>query len=255
LCADAGKRKFTLDLCGQSWEVSIDGEEICGVHLPFIKEVVKRSGTEEERFIIFLAGPPGSGKSTLASLWRVLALEEMSLDLLVLPLDGFHFSNSNLESKKIIREGSLVSLRSIKGAPETYDVARFGEKLRRLAEGEGLWWPLYDRALHEPLPDALEVRRSHRFCLIEGNYLLLDEPVWRDLSPFSSIKVFIETPEEICRKRTLARHIRGGKTPEEALQHYLRTDLANYRRIMEKRLEPDVIFRSSGERVDGPFWK
>ncbi len=253
--ADRRKRRFLLELSGQKWEVFVAPTEISEVHLSFLRQVFDRRKAKSTRFIIFLAGPPGSGKSTIGCLWRLLSLEEMGRSLLVLPLDGFHFSNSYLDSRKILLGDNIVSLRSIKGAPETYDVYRFSDHLKRLAEGKGLSWPIYDRILHEPVEDAVKIRKSQRFCLIEGNYLLLDEAVWRDLAHFSSLKVFIETPEEICRRRTLARHIRGGKSPEDALQHYLRTDLRNYRRIVKNRLEADVTFRSTEERINGPFWK
>lgn len=123
------------------------------------------------RFLVAIAGPPASGKSTLAT----RLAQDIGQGSKVVAMDGFHRDNDWLDAH---------GLRDRKGAPETFDVAAFTELLEILAASEGGDVPGFDRDRDCVVPAMDRVAASDRILLIEGNYLLLDRPGWRDLENF-----------------------------------------------------------------------
>ncbi len=174
---------------------------------------------------------PGSGRG-----------QEKELAVLV-PMDGFHFSNARLEQ---------LNRRQRKGAPDTFDVDGYLALLRRLREEPqskhgnrdvSIPFPVYDRDLHEPVlrPGQHAVAAHHRIVITEGNYLLLDESPWSQLADLLDVCWFLDTTLEQSREWILARHIRGGRSPQDAAAHYERCDLANARLVHEKMRRPDRV--------------
>ena len=170
---------FTLDLAGFRTCISVARRELEGLHLPLLAELGSRL-KRSDRIIVLLAGPPGSGKMTLAALWEELG---RSVPVQALPMDGFHLPNVELDTRTTVWDGVTVPLRRIKGSLETFDLPALLTDLGGLRRGEVLKWPRYDRTLHDPVPGALEVGERGAL-IVEGNYLLLDEPGWRDLRSF-----------------------------------------------------------------------
>jgi pantothenate kinase len=241
---------FTLDLAGQRWDVDIPSEELESVHLPLVKDMIRKAMTQKERVLVFLAGPPGSGKTTLGALWELLARErDFQVNVQTLPMDGFHFPNAELDARTILRKGERCSLRRLKGSPESYDLPMLTRTLHDVCEGRELTWPKYDRSIHDPVPDAIPVIPTG-VLIIEGNYLLLDEPGWRDLTHMADLTIFIECDEALVRQDVLARAQRGGRSHQDAIQHYEFNDQPNRERIMQHRLESDIVLRiEAGRRV------
>ncbi len=234
---------FSLDLAGQNWAVRISRDELEDVHLPLLQRFARESASRTGRCLVLLAGPPGSGKTTLGALWEILAetrVPEVSIQ--TLPMDGFHYPNRVLDSETIVRDGQVLPLRKIKGAPESFDLERFTEALRSLPEGKDLYWPKYDRQIHDPIPDAIPVP-SQGILLIEGNYVLLDEAGWRELKGVADLSIFVECDESFARERVLARLQRGGRTYEDALRHYEFNDLRNWERVMRHRTKNDIVLQ------------
>lgn len=216
--------------------------------------LVERATSSTRRFIVGIAGIGGAGKSTLAA--RLLASvnhvavatcdtrsAERQIAVLV-PMDGFHFANAMLER---------LNRRQRKGAPDTFDVHAYLALLRQLRgtsadAGNGpapIPFPIYDRALHEPVlqPEQNAVMLHHRIVITEGNYLLLDEPPWTQLADLLDECWLLDTPFERSRDWILARHVRGGRSPQDAAAHYERCDLANARLVREKLRQPERVLR------------
>ncbi len=187
------------------------------------------------RVVVAVAGIPGSGKSTLcesvAESWNKSAPGIAR----VVPMDGFHLPNAVLDAR---------GLRKRKGSPESFDLAAFRALAERLGDsGESVVFPIYDRALHEPVlrdEPGQRIDTACRIVLVEGNYVLLDEPGWRDLAPLWSLKCFLNVPLEQARTDVIARHIRGGRTTESALANYEGNDLPNAQRILDHMVKPDL---------------
>lgn len=241
---------FGLDLAGQHWDVQIAREELEQVHLPLLHRFSQESAAHPERCLVLLAGPPGSGKTTLGALWESLAeTHAPDLSIRTLPMDGFHYPNRVLDAETIVRDGQSIPLRKIKGAPESYDLPRFTASVQAIAEGRPVSWPKYDRQIHDPIPDAIAVPEQG-LLLVEGNYVLLDEAGWRDLSRLAALTIFVECAESFARARVLARLQRGGRSAESAMRHYEFNDFRNWERVMQRRVESNIVLRvRDGQRL------
>jgi len=224
--------RLNLNVAGFDQDLEIPDDEFKSRYRPLVEAILKLDDGSDGRKIVFLAGPPGCGKSTLAAAVGALAGGLYHKTVTVLPMDGFHFPNAYLDAH---------GLRHRKGAPESYDRVRFADALRRLHQGEKLAWPVYDRNIHDPVPDAVPVPPKGIF-IVEGNYLLLDEPGWRELGHLADLKVFIMGVEEALVDRLIGRHVRGGKTPDQARDWVNRLDRENIRRVLASRRTPDREF-------------
>jgi hypothetical protein len=162
-------------------------------------------------------------------------------------MDGFHRPNAYLDSTQVERDGCSVPLRAIKGEPLSFDLGLLQGGLRRLKAGSALRWPAYDRRLHDPVEGAIEVPLSG-VCVVEGNYLLLDEPGWRDLAALADFKIFLDCPEPVLRADKIARLVRGGRSCSSALSHYASVDRLNLERICRHRMPADITLRVDEER-------
>lgn len=179
------------------------------------------------RHYAFLAAPPGAGKSTLA----VLLENALSPALQCVGLDGFHLPQTELEARNVRGlDGRPVPLATIKGAPETFNLPALTQTLERGLR-ENVTWPRYDRTLHDIVLDGPELSADH--VLVEGNWLLLDEPGWREIARFASFTIFMSAPEPLLRQRLVQRKVRGGLTLEAADEFYKQSDGPNVRRVLD----------------------
>ena len=190
------------------------------------------------RRLIFLAAPPGAGKSTLGKVLEALSGEQLQC----LSIDGFHRTNAELEKLVIDRPEGAVRGRDIKGAPETYDLGKLEKKLRELREntsgGSPVLFPVYDRNLHDPVPDAEKVTAP--VILLEGNWLLYQGSGWERLRKYADLTIFLDAEEELLREDLIARKMRGGRTRAEAEAWYDSTDGPNIRKARTNRAAADL---------------
>lgn len=183
------------------------------------------------RIIAGFAGAPGSGKSTLAE--RVCA--ELGDEAVLVPLDGWHLSAG------LTRD---IGASQRRGAPHTFDVVGFLALLRRIraqgesADGPTIYAPEYRRDLEEPVAGAIAVDVTTPIVLVEGNYLLLDRPVWRDIRPLLDLSYYVQLDSEERRRRLILRHVEFGKTFDEAARWVEMSDERNTRLIEQKLLQP-----------------
>lgn len=221
------------------------------VHLtlePLIDELEACASGRDGRTIVFLAAPPGAGKSTLALALQELSEERGGPRLQALPMDGFHHFQSYLESHSISRDGAEIPLASIKGAPESFDLEGLASAIRSLRALGPHPWPAYDRTVHDRVDAAIELNAP--IALVEGNWLLLDEPGWRELSSRADLTIFISAREDQLRERLIARKAQGiGR--REAEHWFAQVDAVNVTRVNERRLPADIelILQDDGDLV------
>ncbi len=221
-------------------------EEIEAVHLPILRYIHGMASGVNNTFVVLFAAPPGAGKSTVVAFWEYLCQQVPNLTpIQPLSLDGFHYPNSYLQEHSIERHGSIMPLMSIKGAPETYDVRALCAAVEQLKQHGTVTWPVYDRNIHDPVPDAVTV--SAPVVVIEGNWVLLDVPDWKKLRNMADFSIFLEADESLVRERLINRKVRGGYTLAEAEAHYERSDKANIERVMSHHLPSDVTLKWSGD--------
>lgn len=230
--------KVNLNVSGFETEATFPDADVKRIHQPLIEKFTRLYHEKQERIVVFLCAPPGSGKSTLAAFWEHLSEQDENQEpLQVLPFDGFHYPNEILDSNTIERNGDIVPLRSIKGSYETFNLTELIDKLKQLKVKDSKW-PYYDRNLHDPVDDAIQVNRN--IVVVEGNWLLLDEPVWKELHRLADFTVFIDTQAEFLQDRLVNRKIRGGTDTEAALEFYLRSDAVNVDKVLNHSIPADL---------------
>ena len=181
-----------------------------------------------ERFIVAIAGPPGSGKSTLAA-----NLHEVLPESAVVPMDGFHFDDAVLDQR---------GLRQRKGAPETFDFAGFDTLLQRIRSREReIAIPVFDRSMELSRAGAAIIGPEVRFILVEGNYLLLEEPPWSGLAQRFDFTVFVDVPRFELERRLLERWRDHGRPDDEARAWVAGNDMPNVDRVLAKRRKADLV--------------
>jgi pantothenate kinase len=188
------------------------------------------------RVLIGIAGAPGAGKTTLA---RALAaaLAATGTEVAHVPMDGFHLADAAL---------GLLGLRDRKGAPDTFDPAGYAALLARIAAGEAVWAPAFERDLEQPIAQAIRVPASARIIISEGNYLLLPASEWKAVSSWFDEVWFCQLDDEVRRARLISRHIQFGKTPDQAREWVERLDEANARIVGATAPDADLVIRLPG---------
>jgi len=217
-------------------------EDIRKVFIPLLRTLAAKQKQAGRRLIVFLAAPPAAGKSTLAVFLQTLAGDMDGMPAMqAAGMDGFHYRSDYLQSHTAERNGQTVTLKSIKGAPESFDTAALGSKLEKLKYSAVLW-PFYDRRLHEPVADAVLLNAP--IILLEGNYLLLDEAPWNTLRCDHS--VFIRADEAMLKGRLISRKMMGGLDRKAAEDHYENVDGPNVRLCLAHSRQADQTIYLNG---------
>jgi len=190
----------------------------------------------KKRALIALAGPPGAGKSTLAdALVQRLNTTLPEAPAVAVPMDGFHYDNLILDAR---------GLRARKGAPETFDASGFHALLHRLRIAtDDVAIPVFDRASDLSRASARMIEPRHRLLVVEGNYLLLDRPIWRDLRPLCDFTIMLRPSLEVIEERLVQRWLDHGYPREEAIAKARGNDLANAEVILAESGPADLTLQ------------
>jgi pantothenate kinase len=187
----------------------------------------------EGRVLLGVSGGPGSGKSTLAN---SLAEHWTYSGAVVVPMDGFHLSNAQLER---------AGLADRKGAPESFDAVGLGALLAGIRAGITTSAPAYSRETHDVVPDAIDIPEACRIVIVEGNYLGLSTDPWLAVRSHLDWLWRLDVPWERARERLIARRIATGRDPTAAREWVDTVDAANARLVTSS--DADVVLEWSGE--------
>ncbi len=153
--------------------------------------------------IIGIAGASGSGKTTLAA---ELARE---LDGIHFPLDNYYFDLSHLPPAERAKENF--------DDPALIESSLLIAQIAALGRGETIERPLYDFSHYIRVPDRTETMHAGAFVLVEGLFALY----YTDLLPFYQLRVYLDTPDDVCFDRRMRRDtIERGRTPESVRRQY-----------------------------------
>ncbi len=190
---------------------------------------------DNERYFLGITGCPAAGKSELANTLSDGINCRTECDLaVVVPMDGFHFSNDILKQRGLLQ---------IKGAPETFDANGFAELINRLYNfpDQIIMCPAYDRKLHNPVKDSITIKPSNRLIIVEGNYLLLGRSPWNLICEKLDEVWYLDIPLDVIKERLVDRHVSGGTGKKEAERKVASVDIPNAELIKKTSLLADKI--------------
>ena len=173
------------------------------------------------RQLLGIVGLPGAGKSTLAQ----ALVDALGDQAALAPMDGFHLANAEL---------ARLGRAARKGAPDTFDAAGYAALLRRLklaVPDEIVYAPAFHREIEEPIAGEIALPPNVPLIVTEGNYLLLDEGAWSHARAVLDEVWFVDVDPAQRHRQLLERHMRYGRSREDALAWIEHTDEPNAVRI------------------------
>ena len=153
--------------------------------------------------VLGIAGCSGSGKTTLAAeLAHALGGIHFHLDNYYLDLGHMPYSErikQNFDDPAMI-ESSLLAA-----------------QVAALARGEAIERPVYDFSTYTRVEGRTERVTAGAFLVVEGLFALY----YPELLPLYNLRVYIDTPDELCFERRMKRDVeQRGRTPESVRQQY-----------------------------------
>ena len=243
-------QNLTMNINGLTQEVKFSKAAIDEIFNPFLRKLTELQGWTGRKIIAFIAAPPATGKTTLAQFLEKLSREnQLFTNVRALGMDGFHYDSEYLKKNKILRDGKEILMNEIKGAPETFDVDTMQIKLREVRQ-EGTNWNLYDRIIHDVVHDAMSVEDD--IILLEGNYLLLEEPRWTNIRVLADYTVFVKAAPQLLTERLITRKMKSGLTREEAENFYRNSDSKNVERVLQNSAHANETWEL---QADGDYSK
>ncbi len=196
-----------------------------------LERVVHLTKNSDGRVLIGLIGKPGAGKSTLSSyLIKNLPKETTAL----VPMDGYHLSNAQLK---------ILGRTDRKGAPDTFDAKGYVELLKRIKANtkDEIYFPIFHRDIEESIAADGVVHPHTTLVLTEGNYLLVESDGWAGVADSLTESWFVDVDNDKRMARLVARHVKYGKSPEDAHAWANGTDQRNAELIETTRMKADVV--------------
>ena len=212
--------EYTTEINGIQVNAVYSEETVQQVFMPLLQHLQALRREKQRRILVMLAAPPAAGKSTLCQFLATLA------EVTVLGMDGFHRRQEDLLSHTTDRNGKTIALR---------------EAVRKIARGAVIGWPVYNRLLHNPVENALKTEGE--ILLLEGNYLRLDLPGWRELHQAADYTVRLQADPEMLRSRLIERKMASGVPHEKAVDFVDFSDMPNARLCLEKSLPADLTLQ------------
>ncbi|MFU8798256.1 MAG: uridine kinase [Gammaproteobacteria bacterium] len=188
---------------------------------------------KNKTIIIGISGASGSGKSLLANtIVRELGSEQVA----VISEDCYYKDQSDIPLN--LREKINYD------HPEAFDHALLYEHLKQLQAGGMVSIPQYNHSQHIRDTHTLKVG-PHTIIVLEG-ILLFVEP---ELRKIMDIRIYMDTPMDICLIRRLTRDIvQRQRTLESVLEQYEKTVRPMYLQFIEpSKRYADIIVPRGGE--------
>lgn len=183
--------------------------------------------------IIGISGPSASGKTLLA---KNLLKELGSNEVTVISEDSYYKNQSHLT----LQERSKTNY----DHPNAFDHELMIDHLGLLQKGIDVNIPTYDFSKHSRLTETRHIPK-HRIIILEGILLLVEEK----LRELMDIRIFVDTPLDICLIRRMKRDIQQrGRSLDSVLEQYHTTVRPMYFQFIEpSKRHADIIVPRGGE--------
>ncbi|RMF60655.1 MAG: uridine kinase [Calditrichaeota bacterium] len=190
---------------------------------------------QRKGILIGIAGASGSGKTLVAqTIYEALGSEKV----VIIQEDSYYKNLSHLP----LEERTKINF----DHPDAFDHDLLIDHLQRLLRGEIIEHPIYDYTTHTRKDETKKVG-PHQIIIVEG-ILILAIPELRELM---NIKIFIDTPPDICLIRRLQRDIKErGRSVDSVLEQYQATVRPMYLQFVEpSKRYADIIIPHGGKNV------
>jgi uridine kinase len=153
--------------------------------------------------VLAIAGCSGSGKTTLAA-------------ELARTLGGVHFHFDNYY-RDLAHLPVAERPRQNFDDPALIEVPLLAAHLRALAQGRPIERPVYSFATYIRDPHRTETVPANDFLIVEGLFALY----YPELLPLYQLRVYVDTPDELCFERRLKRDMeQRGRSAESVRRQY-----------------------------------
>ncbi|WP_026376767.1 uridine kinase [Aestuariibacter salexigens] len=187
--------------------------------------------------IIAISGASGSGKSLFTeNLLNMFSIEGRPVQ--ILREDHYYRAQDHLPMEE--RE------RNNYDHPNAFEHELLCEHLQQLKSGQAIDYPFYCFKTHTRLPHTEKLEPAP-VIILEG-IMLLATP---ELLPLYDVKIFIDTPLDICLMRRMMRDVKErGRSLESVAIQYESTVKPMYHQFIEpSRFTADVIVTQGGENL------
>lgn len=186
--------------------------------------------------IIGISGPSASGKSLLSN---TIHNELGSDQVVVISEDSFYKDHSNIP----FEERAKINY----DHPDSFDHKLLHDNLKELQKGLSVEIPIYNFSLHSRDKETRFIGQ-HRIIVIEGILLFVEA----ELRNIMDIRIFMDTPLDICLIRRLKRDVKErGRSLDSVLQQYEETVRPMYLQFIEpsKRYADIIVPRGGTNRI------
>jgi len=183
--------------------------------------------------IIGISGPSASGKSLLAN---TIVSELGSDQVVVISEDSYYKDLGGMPFEERIKINY--------DHPNSLDHDLLEKHLKQLQQGKSIEVPCYDHTKHERTKKTKAVGQ-HRIIVLEGILLFVEQ----SLRKLMDIRIFMDTPLDICLIRRLSRDIiERDRSLESILEQYQKTVRPMYLQFIEpSKRYADIIVPRGGE--------
>ena len=156
-------------------------------------------------------------------------------------MDGYHLDNEILKARGLIAR---------KGAPKTFDADGFSSVLARIAKADrDVLVPVFDRDADLARAGGRVIKATTEIVVVEGNYLLLDQPEWAQAREHYDLTVFLEVPMPVLEQRLVERWIKHGLSRDAAIVRARSNDLVNADVVINRSVPADIVVKLQQEPV------
>ncbi len=189
----------------------------------------------QQPLIIAISGASGSGKSLFTEN-LINAFSEQGRSVQILREDHYYRAQDHLAMED--REKNNYD------HPNAFEHELLKAHLRALRNGEPIDYPNYCFKTHTRLPKTKRLQPAP-VIILEG-IMLLARP---ELLPLYDVKIFIDTPLDICLMRRMMRDIKErGRSIESVAKQYEATVKPMYHQFIEpSRFTADVVVTQGGK--------
>ena len=105
---------------------------------------------------------------------------------------------------------------------------------------DSVYFPIYDREIHDPVAKAIEVKSDVKIVIFEGLYLIH----WQRIRDLLDYHVYLDADTGTMKKRLEDRKMKTGGTLEYAKRHFQRVDSKTMEIARRGRNIADTVIKS-----------